>query len=245
MKVLIPAAGYATRLYPLTKDNPKHLLDVQGKPIIEHVIDKTLNLEGVDEILIVTNNKFYANFMNWVKNFSCSVPVKVFNDGTISNEDRLGQIGDIQFVIDKARVDDDLIVIAGDNLFDFQLEDVHSFFIENGSIINALYDVGCKEDAKQLGVVTLDDNNKIIEFEEKPESPKSTLASMGIYLLPKNKVGMISKYLEQGNKPDKMGYFMEWLLVNEDLSGFVYKGNWFDIGYHSALEKAREEFNKK
>lgn len=245
MKVLIPAAGYATRLYTLTKNRPKHLLDVKGKPIIEHVIEKTLDLEGVDEILIVTNEKFYSNFQEWARDYSCSVPVKIFNDKTTSNEDRLGQIGDIHFVIDQANIEDDLLVIAGDNLFDFQLDAVYEFFRKNNVIVNGLFDVESIQDAKQLGIATIDKDNTVVQFQEKPESPNSTLASMGIYVIPKEKVSMISRYLEQGNKPDKMGYFMEWLLENDTLKGFVYKGDWFDIGYHSALEKARKEFKTK
>ena len=128
MKALIPAAGYATRLHPLTKDTPKHLLEVRGKPILEHVIAKIEEIKEVDEIVVVTNEKFYKNFVEWKKGFSSRVPISIFNDGTTSNEDRLGQIGDIHFGIEKAKIDDDLLVIAGDNLFNFSLKEVHTNF---------------------------------------------------------------------------------------------------------------------
>lgn len=242
MKVIIPAAGYATRLYPLTKNMPKHLLEVRGKPIIEHVINKTLELEEVDEIIIITNDKYFLNFQQWVKDYSGKVPVKIVNDGTISNDDRLGQIGDIQFAIDEAKIDDDLLIIAGDNLFNFSLRPLHKYFKTNQTNINALYDVKSKEDASQLGVATIDHNNKVIKFQEKPKEPETTLISMGIYLFPKQNVSMISKYLDEGNKPDKMGYFMEWLLANNEIYSHVYEEKWFDIGWLESLEQARRDF---
>ena len=242
MEAIIPAAGYATRLYPLTLNKPKHLLEMKGKPIIEHVIRKIEELKAVDKILIVTNEKFYLNFRNWAKGFSSKVQVKVFNDDTTSNEDRLGQIGDIKFVLDKTKLDDDLLVISGDNLFNFSLKGIYEFFVKKKTNINGLYDIKSFEDASQLGVATIDDDNKVIEFQEKPQFPKSTLVSMGIYLFPKKNVILFPKYLNDGNNPDKIGFFMEWLLANNELYGYVYEEKWFDIGWPSSLEQARKEF---
>lgn len=242
MKVIIPAAGYATRLYPLTMNKPKHLLEVKGKPIIEHIVKKLEELDRVDEIYIVTNDKFYSNFRSWVKKVDSNVPIKIFNDGTISNEDRLGQVGDIKFVIDKTKLNDDLFIISGDNLFNFSLKGVHDFHVNKNTNVNALYDIKSSEDASQLGVAAIDESSKIIGFQEKPKFPKSTLVSMGIYLFPKHKVELISKFLDEGNNPDKIGYFMEWLLHNDELYGYVYEEKWFDIGWPSSLEQARKEF---
>lgn len=242
MKVIIPAAGYATRLYPLTKNKPKHLLDVQGKPIVEHIVTKIEELPDVDEILIVTNQKFYANFVKWAKDYNGSLPLRIFNDGTTSNEDRLGQIGDIKFVLDQAKVDDDVLIIAGDNLFNFSLTHAHGSFIENRKCLNALYDVQTIEAARQLGIASIDSNSRIVRFAEKPQNPESTLASMGIYFIPQEKVNLFSEYLNAGKSPDKMGYFMEWLLENDELLGHVYTEKWFDIGWHESLEQARREY---
>ena len=121
MKAVVLAAGYATRLYPLTKDQPKPLLEVAGKPIAEHIIRKIEEVDEVDEIFIVTNNKFSEHFSKWVNSFSSSKKITVVNDQTMSNEDRLGSLGDIQFVIEKHNVEDDILVVAGDNLFEFSL----------------------------------------------------------------------------------------------------------------------------
>ncbi|OGM01998.1 hypothetical protein A3K72_01295 [Candidatus Woesearchaeota archaeon RBG_13_36_6] len=242
MKVIIPAAGYATRLYPLTMNKPKHLLDVKGKPIIEHIIKKIEELNAVDEIFIITNEKFYSNFKGWSKKFSSKVTIKIFNDGTTSNDDRLGSIGDIKFVLDKTKLDDNLLVVAGDNLFNFSLKEVYDFFIDKKTNINALYDIKSFEDARQLGVATINKEGKIIEFKEKPQFPKSTLVSPAIYLFPRHKVNLISKYIKEDNNPDKIGYFMEWLLANDELYGYVYEEKWFDIGWPSSLDQARKEF---
>ncbi|MBW2970568.1 nucleotidyltransferase family protein, partial [Candidatus Woesearchaeota archaeon] len=236
------AAGYATRLYPLTKDRPKHLLDVQGKPIIEHIISKIQELDDVDEIFVVTNHKYFHNFVEWAHGFEGKIPMRVYNDGTTSNEDRLGQIGDIKFVLDRAEFDDDLLIIAGDNLFNFSLRVANTKFRQNRKCLNALYDVQTAEAARQLGIATMDGGSRIVRFEEKPKNPSSTLASMGIYFFPKEKVQLLHDYIEGGNKPDKMGYFMEWLLEKDELLGHIYTEKWFDIGWHESLEQARREF---
>jgi glucose-1-phosphate thymidylyltransferase len=126
--VIIPAAGYATRLYPLTKDKPKALLVVKGKPILEHIIRRIEELPGVESITIVSNAVFYPAFAQWLKGFKSKIPLAVIDDGTKSNEDRLGQIGDIQLAIEKAGIDDDLLLVSGDNLFNFSLRPAFEFF---------------------------------------------------------------------------------------------------------------------
>ena len=242
MKVIIPVAGYATRLHPITLNKPKALLDVQGKPIIEHIIKKVEELDNVDHIYIITNDKFFKDFDNWFKNLSCPIPVKLLNDHTTSNEDRLGQIGDIQKVIEKEAIDDDLLVIAGDNLFNFSLKPLYGFCKEKNGFVNGLYDAKSLKVAQEQGNASIDENGKIISFEEKPEKPKSTYVSLGIYYCPKEKVGLYSKYLKEGNNPDKMGYFIIWIFNVEGVYGYVYEDKWFDIGWQESLEQARREF---
>lgn len=242
MKVIIPVAGYATRLHPITLDKPKALLDVQGKPIIEHIIKKIEEIENVDHIYIITNNKFFKDFDNWLKNFSCSIPMKLLNDNTTSNEDRKGQIGDIHEVIEKENIDDELLVVSGDNLFNFSLKHIHGFCKEKNVFVNGLYDAKSLKVAQEQGNASVDENGKMVSFEEKPEKPKSTYISLGIYYCPKEKVELYSKYLEEGNNPDKMGYFMTWLLNREGAHGYVYEDKWFDIGWQESLEQARKEF---
>ncbi len=240
MKAVIPAAGYATRLFPLTKNFPKALLEVKGRPIVDYVVDK-LNELGVEEIFLVTNSRYFPYFQEWAKDKN----IKIVDDKTSSNEERLGQVGDILFVIDNEKLDDDIIVVAGDNVFDFSLKDAHEVFKNRRAVVNPLFDCGDFNTAKQLGTVVLDDKNKFVGFFEKSPEPKTTLASSGIYFIPKNKVSLMKQYVDEGNNPDKMGNFLIWLMSKEAVFGHVYKGKWFDIGIKDVLDKAREEFKHK
>ncbi len=243
MKVIIPVAGYATRLYPLTENKPKALLEVKGSPIIEHIVKRIEELPEVSEIFVVSNDKYFQNFEQWQKGFSGSVPVKVLNDGTKSNDDRLGQIGDIEFAIREFGSEEDLLVIAGDNLFNFGLAPVYNFFKEKNEIVNALYDINDLEAAKHLGVMSIDkETGLVVSFEEKPEEPKSTNVSLGIYFFPKEKLCEFKAFLDNGGTADKIGYLMAELTQKKKLFGFVYSEKWFDIGVLPALEKARKEF---
>ncbi len=243
MKAVITCAGYASRLWPLTKETPKPLLEVKGKPIIEHIIGRIKEVPGVDCIYVVTNSKFYANFAKWIEGKSFGVPVKILDDGTSSNEDRLGQVGDIKFVIDGENVDDDVLVVSGDNLFNFSLLPAFETFRSGSCIINPLWESKSYKAARESGSVVLDESdNSFAEFMEKSPAPKSTMISLGIYFFPKSRLNFISRYVSEGNNADKMGYFLEWLMKQEKVRGHVYFEKWFDIGWIEALEQARKEF---
>ena len=242
IKVIILAAGYATRLYPLTKDKPKPLLEVAGKPIIEHIIAKLEEINELDEIFVVTNNKFFEHFKKWLNGFQSSKKIKIINDKTKSNEDRLGAIGDINFVIEQEKIDEELLVVAGDNLFELSLIDVVNLFKNKNSSVIALYDVKDIELAKKYGIVAIDKNNKIVHFEEKPEKPKSTLASTGIYLYTRDVLKDIKEYITEGYDSDKTGSFLEWFYKRKDIYCFVSKKRWHDIGSFEQLEESRKEF---
>lgn len=241
IKSIILCAGYATRLHPLTLDMPKPLLDIQGKPIIEHIISKIEEIDELDTIFIITNDRFFSKFEEWAHGFSCKKEIEIVNDNTNSNDDRLGAMGDIQFVIDNKKIDDDLMVIAGDNLFEFSLKDVMSLFKDSPVI--ALYDVGSVELAKKYGIVTIDSSGKIINFVEKPAEPESTLSSTGVYLYPKDTVKMISEFLSEGGSQDKTGSFLEWLYKKKAVYCYTSKEKWYDIGSFEELERARSEYN--
>lgn len=243
MKCIIPCAGYATRLWPLTKDKPKTLLDVKGKPILEYIIKKVKEIKEVDEIFIVVNDKFYSNLDEWLKNFECDIPIKLFNDRTTSNENRLGQIGDINFAIEQGDADDDLLVVAGDNLFNFSLKQSYEFFRKKRAMVNPLYDAKSLKVAQEQGNASVDKNNRIVYFEEKPKKPKSTYISLGIYYFPKDRVKLIKEYLDEGNNPDKIGYFWIWAIKKYEVYGYVYNEKWFDIGWPESLEQTRKEFD--
>lgn len=242
MKAIIPVAGYATRLYPLTKNKPKALIEVKGKPILEHIIRKIEELGAVDHTYLVTNARFFQAFEYWFDEFETKLPIKVVNDHTESNEDRLGQVGDILYAIEEEQIDDDLLIIAGDNLFNFSLKPSYKFFLKKKASVNALFDIRTKEKAKKLGVVKLDQDMKFAAFEEKPQSPSSTLVSLGIMYFPTVIIPKLKQYIDEKNNPDKVGHFFEWLIKHEPVYGYTYKKKWFDIGSFEALGQAREEF---
>ncbi len=244
MDAIILAAGYGTRLYPLTENTPKPLLKVGGKTIIEHIINKLEQIPQLNRIYIVTNSKFEDHFQRWLDGFSSIKPIEILDDGTTSNEDRLGALGDIHYVITAKNLNDDLIVVAGDNLFELSLGDVFNFFRKRKSNVIVLHDVKDYALAKDYGIVEIE-NELVVNFEEKPISPKSTLASTGIYVFPKKTMELIRKYIAQGNNPDKTGSFIEWLHKREKVYSFVTDKKWYDIGSIEQLEKANKHYRGK
>lgn len=244
MKAIVLAAGYATRLYPLTLNQPKHLLQVAGRHIIDYSLRNLERVGPVDGVYIVTNNKFYPNFLDWQKGFSCSKPIKIINDNTIENKTRLGAIGDLNLVIEKEHLDDDLLVIAGDNIFEFELADLVAKFEKDKQNLIAVYDVHDFELAKLYGIVGISSKGIIADFAEKPAHPESTLASTGVYLFPRHSVHLIKNYLDLGNNPDKPGDYVAWLHKQEDVAVFQFSGVWFDIGSESQLREAERYFNR-
>lgn len=244
MKILILAAGYGTRLKKLGASTAKALLPIGEKPLLSYILDRTKNLQGLNEIIVVTNDKFYIQFVEWSnQEKSVNIPITVVNDGTLTPEDRLGSIGDIQFVLKSLNLKDDVLVIGGDNLFDFNLEE---YFIFARSKTNAvsigLYDINDLEDAKKFGVVCLDKNSKIDLFEEKPATPKSTLIAMCFYYLPVNTLPLVREYLEEVDKSDTAGDYIRWLIEKQEVYGFQFSGSWYDIGSIEAYDEAKAKF---
>ncbi|HLC50081.1 MAG TPA: nucleotidyltransferase family protein [Candidatus Nanoarchaeia archaeon] len=244
MEAIILAAGYATRLYPLTESTPKPLLTVAGKPMIEHIIKKIEDTGDISRICIVTNSKFENIFKIWLGGFDAKTPIEIVNDGSKSNEDRLGALGDVNYVIGAKSIEEDFLVIAGDNLFELSLKDALNFFRKKKSSTIVLYDVKDLQLARQYGIVEVK-NDVVVNFEEKPISPKSTLASTGIYFFPKKAIPLIKKYIEQGNNPDKTGSFIEWLHKRETVYSFTTEKKWYDIGSIDQLQKADMEYKTK
>ncbi len=243
IEALVLAAGYATRLYPLTENTPKPLLEVAGKVMIEHILDKIEELKEISKIYIITNNKFTKNFLDWEKKYSSRFQINIINDGTSSNDDRLGSIGDIQFAIKNKKISDDILVVAGDNIFDFSLKEMLGIFKNTKSDVIALYDVNNKELAKNYGVVSVK-NGIIAKFVEKPQNPESTLISTGIYMFQKKTLRLMQKYIDEGSNPDKSGSFIEWLHKKEQVYAHEIDKEWYDIGTLEQLEKADKTFNR-
>jgi len=229
MKALLVCAGYATRLFPLTKNYPKPLLVVSGKPIIEHIIEKLQKLSFIDEIVIITNNKYTPRFLDWRKQFSSKVPIRIINNGTLSTEDSLGAVGDIRFALSKMDINDDVLIIAGDNLFEFDILKFVSFKPEYSKV--ALYDL--KDPVKlsrKFGVAITDSDERIIDFEEKPLNPKSSLAATMCYLIKKEDVLEYENYVQSGGKLSNSGDFFTYLILKKPVYGFKFNEKWFDIG---------------
>ena len=248
MKVLILAAGYGTRLYPLIKDLPKALLNVQNKPIINYILNTIKSMEGLDEVLVVTNNKFEKVFWEWAKERKSDFPHKItiINDGTDTPEQRLGSIGDIRFALKAANVQDDVLVVGSDNLFNFNIKEFLAFCKQKSPEVTiGLYDINSLEEAKKFGVVGLDQNQKINSFEEKPAQPKSTLIAMCFYYLPKKSLGLIEQYLVESKKSDTAGDYIRWLHEKNNVFGFKFSGKWYDIGSIEAYKDAEEHFGEK
>ena len=238
MKCILLAAGYATRLYPLTKDRPKSLLPIGNSNILEFIVRKIEQVDNIDQIYIVSNDRFMAQFDYWASGYSTSKKLTVLNDGTTTNENRLGAIADIQFVIEKAGIQDNILVMAGDNLFDFSLVDFVSFAnAVNGDCITAheLTDIAA---LKRTGVIEVDSSNKVISFEEKPPQPKSNLAVPPFYIYRQETLPLIKQYLDQGNNPDAPGNFIPWLIQHKDVYAFKFKGKRYDIGNLESYEEA-------
>jgi len=240
LKVIILCAGYATRLYPLTENMPKPLLPVGNKPILEWILERVQKVRGVEAVYLVSNQKFAGHFETWAAKAKYPWPVEVVNDLTTTNETRLGAIGDLAYVIKTKKVNPcDLLVIAGDNFFDFDL----ASFVEFGKKkrphgVIAVYDVVDKELAKRYGLVRTDGDGKILEFQEKPPEPATTLASSGIYWLPRETWSLLDRYITSGHNTDQPGHYMRWLAETAGLFAFSLKGKWLDIGDLTSYQKA-------
>jgi glucose-1-phosphate thymidylyltransferase len=221
MKALILAAGYATRLRPLTDSIPKQLLPVGDRPMVDWILDR-IQQTSADEIHLVTNARFAPDFERWAEDRN----VVIHNDGTTSNDDRLGAVGDIHFV----GLDDDLLVVAGDNLFDYSLADYEAYWRATGGSCVAVLDVGDPELAKRYGIVDVDENDRITNFVEKPEYPPTTLCATATYLYTRGHARLVETYLEEGNPPDQPGHYVAWLHKREPVYAYRFPGEWFDIG---------------
>jgi len=246
MKALILAAGYATRLYPLTKEYPKPLLKVGQRPIINYIIDKFQALDDIDEILVVTNSKFMPQFQRWRELLKSRKRISLVDDLTKSHSDRRGAIGDINFVINEKHLKDDLLVIGGDNLFNADLKEFLSFVKGNPSPVIGAYNIRDISQAKNYGVIKLGAKFKLIDFKEKPKNPESRLIAMCLYYFPKGKLRLIKEYLDsKTDKHDAMGFYIDWLRKKVAVYGFRFAGFWYDIGDPKSYQEAKEKFIRR
>lgn len=247
MNVLILAAGYATRLYPLTLNKAKPLLEVAGKPMIEWIVENLKRVPDAKTVYIVTNSKFAGDFQAWASGYEAREPqikFKIVNDGSTSDDDKLGAIGDINLALTRENLtNDDLLIIAGDNLFTESLSGFVKFARKKEATV-AVYDVGSLEAIKKYAGVTLDAEGVIQQFEEKPPKPTSSLAAIALYYYSREVLALMTTYLAAGNNPDQPGRFLQWLYTRKPVNTFHIKGLWLDIGSKETLEEANKIFQK-
>lgn len=245
MKLLILAAGYATRLYPLTRDTPKPLLPVAGRPMIEHVLDQVLPAGPMERVYVVTNARFAGHFERWAAAYrQAGDPVRftIVNDGSTDDSNKLGAIGDLHFVLQRERVEDDLMVVAGDNLFSESLGGFGRFCRADRSPVLALYDVGDLELVKKYNAVDTDAAGRITRFEEKSPNPHSTLTGIALYYYPREVLPRVHEYIAAGHNPDQPGRLIQWLYPRVPVRTWRVPGLWYDIGSFAQLEEANRSF---
>lgn len=247
MNILILAAGYATRLYPLTENRAKPLLEVAGKPMIDWVLDNLAPIPDIDRVYVVTNNKFAKSFEEWAISYKKRHPKLDFiivNDGSMSDADKLGAIGDIHHVLKTQAIGhQDLLVVAGDNLFSQPVPEFAAV-AKNYPATLALYDVGNLEEIRKYNNVTTDESGVITHFEEKPAHPQSTKTGIALYYYRADILPLIDTYIAEGNNADQPGRLIQWLYSRVNVGTWDVPGTWFDIGSKETLIEANEVFQK-
>jgi glucose-1-phosphate thymidylyltransferase len=245
MKAVIVAAGFSTRLYPLTEHFPKGLLEINHKAITGYVVDNLVQLSPQLETVLVTNHRYFDHFQSWVTKHYPHAPIEVIDDGTQHPDERLGAIGDLEFVIEqKGWQDEDLLVLASDTLTTLNLTEFIAFFHQHRGVINAVFDTKDKEVIREkLGCVILDGDN-IIEFQEKPAEPKSTITSVPFYIFPKEASVLIGEYKAQGHSTDAPGSIIAWLIGKVPVYAFMTRGYYHDVGTKEVYDKLSTKFTQ-
>ncbi len=250
MKVLILAGGYATRLWPITKKKAKPLLPLGGKPILDYILDELEDISNAEKIYVTTNERFEDSFNKYLseregENYELIIE-KQEKEG-----EKYGAVGGMLNVIEK-KEPDDYLIIGGDNYYSFKIRDFLEFAFEKGGVANACYRVESLEEAKNYGIVDYDENNKIEDFQEKPDNPKSRMASTACYYIPEDRLSIFNEYTDywEGRVPeevylDEPGRFIEWIVKRYDTYAFVFEGDWVDIGTRAGYLRAESEIRKE
>ncbi len=244
MKALVLAAGYGTRLRPLTTHTAKPLLPLGGRPIVEYLVQQLDAIAEIGRIDIVTNDRFAAAFERWANGLAADTPIAIVNDGTSSNEERLGAIGAMHYVVTSRGIDEALLVVGGDQAYTFDFGLFVRFFQGHGSSV-ALHRIRDPEAIKRYSEVRLDERGRIVEFREKPAAPRYELCATCLYLYTPADVGRIGEYLESGGNRDAPGHYVGWLHTRADVYGYEFEGPWFDIGDRAVYEEADRFFAER
>lgn len=240
MKCLILAAGYATRLYPLTENFPKPLLEVKGKTILDWLIDDIDTLGAVDEYVVISNHKFAHHFNAWAE--KKKQKITVVDDGTDSNETRLGAVRDIQYAIDRLHLDDEMLVIAGDNLLDFSLTEFIRYAKEKQTSCIMRYYEANEQKLLKCGVVTVDENDKILEMTEKSPTPATHWCCPPFYFYTKADAKLVQKGIDSGCGVDAPGSYIAWLVTQTAVHAMEMPGKRYDIGNLESYQKVQNDY---
>lgn len=249
MKCVILAAGFATRLYPLTLHTPKPLLEVGGKTILDRLMEKIEEIPALDEVILVSNGKFFSAFLQWAAHvqetseYGALRKITVLNDGAMDNEHRLGAVADLELAVREKNIQEDTLVLAGDNLFSFSLKAFVEFFHAKSADCITTHPVEDPAQLKRTGVIRMTPEGRVLEFEEKPKHPNSNLAVPPIYLYRSDTLPLLKVYLEEGNNPDAPGNFIPWLLQRKEVYAYLFPGKRYDIGTPESLEEARRAYS--
>lgn len=239
MKVVILGGGLGTRLHPITKITPKSLIDVKGKPVLAHILDKLDNSKDIDEIFVTYYYKFKSQFKDFFEHFKYKKKIEMIGITNKKEKEMPGSIGTVNYVVKMKKIKEDLLILAGDSLFDFDINDFIYFYEKHKKTSVAVYDFKNKEDiAGKYGVVELDKEGKIISFEEKPAKPKTSLVAALVYILSNYDL----HHLDKKTFKENAGELIAHLVDHEEIYGFQFRGKWFDIGSHADLDRARREF---
>lgn len=243
MKAIVLSAGYATRLYPLTLNTPKGLLPIGKKSILDFITDEIEKIDIIDEMFIISNHKFYENFYNWSKTRETRLKLTVFDDNTTDDSNKLGAIGDIWYTIEKGKIDDDLLIVAGDNFFTFDLRDYIDFYKKVGGDTILVKELDSIEDLRRFANAVLDENSQVTYMEEKPRNPKTNIGVYASYIYKKETLPLIGEYLRDGNNPDAPGFFPSWLYTKKPVYAYKFEGECYDIGTPQSYKEVCEKFS--
>ena len=245
MKAIILAAGYAMRLYPLTENTPKALLPIGGRPMLDYLLDSLAVVEEIDEAVLISNHRFAAQFQAWAARAAETWPrlrFTVLDDGTTSNETRLGAVGDIQFAIEKLGLNEEILVAASDDFFTFDLRDFVADYHRHGQNLLLGHRLEEIEDLRRFAVAELDDKGRVLSLEEKPREPKSDIGIYALYIYRADALPLFKQYLDGGNNPDSPGRFPEWLHKRREMRAWLFEGECIDIGTHESYREICERF---
>ena len=245
MKAIILAAGYATRLYPLTKNTPKALLEIAGRPMLDRFYDNLCEAHRVDHAYIVSNHRYVQAFESWAEKARTAHPetaLTIVDDGTADENERLGAVGDILYAIRQENIDDDIIVAASDNFITFPLKSFFEAYDACGKDMLLAWHMPDYEDRKNMAIATLDENGTVIQLDEKPAEPKTDIAIYAIYIYRRDTLPYIARFLEEGNNGDSPGRFPAWLYSRKEMRTWFYTGECIDIGTLDHLTAVRERF---